>query len=281
MTQLDLRPLSVGEILDRTFTLYRRNFLLFIGITAGPQLLVLAAELARTLFFTGPSAANLGLGLTVTGVLVAIVVYVAAFIAGMFAQAAALLAVTDLYLSRPVSISDCLRRAWAELGTVFAVAILSGLATLAGLIFLVIPGLYIYCRLLVSLPSALIERRAASDALRRAWRLTENHVGRAFLLVVLYIVITMAGSLLFEGPFSIVAVFYRHNAPMLQLVTALEQVSVTVMTILVSPLILIATSIFYFDLRVRKEGFDLQFMMDPTSERFMPPGTGPIPSTMS
>jgi hypothetical protein len=281
MTQLDLRPLSVGEILDRTFTLYRRNFLLFIGITAGPQLLVLAAELARTLFFTGPSAAKLGLGLTVTGVLVAIVVYVAAFVAGMFAQAAALLAVTDLYLSRPVGISDCLRRAWAELGTVFGVAILSGLATLAGLIFLVIPGLYIYCRLLVSLPAALIERRAASDALRRAWQLTENHVGRAFLLVVLYIVITMAGSLLFEAPFSMAAIFYRHNAPILQLVTALEQVSVTVMTILVSPLILIATSIFYFDLRVRKEGFDLQFMMDPASERLMPPGTGPIPSTLS
>jgi hypothetical protein len=34
MPELDLRPLSLGEILDRTFTLYRRNFLLFFGITA-------------------------------------------------------------------------------------------------------------------------------------------------------------------------------------------------------------------------------------------------------
>ena len=36
-------------------------------------------------------------------------------------------------------------------------------------------------------------------------------------------------------------------------------------TVLVSPLLLIANSIFYFDLRVRKEGFDLQFMLDPNS----------------
>src|SRR5438552_9078889 len=50
MADLDLRPLSLGEILDRTFSLYRKNFLLFAGITAIPQLLVLALRLAQTLF---------------------------------------------------------------------------------------------------------------------------------------------------------------------------------------------------------------------------------------
>src|SRR5258708_39646612 len=47
MSTLDLRPLSIGEILDRTFSLYRRNFLLFIGISALPQLLVLALRLVQ------------------------------------------------------------------------------------------------------------------------------------------------------------------------------------------------------------------------------------------
>jgi len=36
MAAIDLRPLSLGEILDRTFSLYRNNFLLFFGITAIP-----------------------------------------------------------------------------------------------------------------------------------------------------------------------------------------------------------------------------------------------------
>ncbi len=36
MAALDLRPLSLGELLDRTFFLYRRNFLLFVGIAAIP-----------------------------------------------------------------------------------------------------------------------------------------------------------------------------------------------------------------------------------------------------
>src|ERR1700722_12618250 len=50
MTGLELRPLSLGEILDRTFTLYRRYFLLFLGISAIPQLLVLAFQLVQDEF---------------------------------------------------------------------------------------------------------------------------------------------------------------------------------------------------------------------------------------
>lgn len=56
MAQLDLRPLSLGEILDRTFSLYRRHFMLFLGITAIPNLLVLAYNLATTMMTKFPVA---------------------------------------------------------------------------------------------------------------------------------------------------------------------------------------------------------------------------------
>ncbi|MGD0956950.1 MAG: hypothetical protein ABR953_08975 [Candidatus Acidiferrales bacterium] len=56
MADLDLRPLSLGEILDRTFSLYRRNFLLFLGITALPHLLILALNLVRTFPAASPAA---------------------------------------------------------------------------------------------------------------------------------------------------------------------------------------------------------------------------------
>lgn len=53
---MELRPLSTGEILDRTFTLYRRNFLLFLGISAIPHVLVLVLNLVRvSLTFSGSS----------------------------------------------------------------------------------------------------------------------------------------------------------------------------------------------------------------------------------
>jgi len=56
MAGLDLRPLTLGEILDRTFSLYRRHFLLFLGITAIPQLLILALNLTQTLLTKMPAS---------------------------------------------------------------------------------------------------------------------------------------------------------------------------------------------------------------------------------
>jgi hypothetical protein len=47
MTGLDLRPLTLGEILDRTFTLYRSHFVLFIGIAGISQALILVVQLSQ------------------------------------------------------------------------------------------------------------------------------------------------------------------------------------------------------------------------------------------
>ena len=44
-----LRPLSLGELLDRTFQLYRQQFMLFVGIVALPQLVLLTANLSGLL----------------------------------------------------------------------------------------------------------------------------------------------------------------------------------------------------------------------------------------
>ena len=44
MAATDLRPLSLGELLDRTFSYYRKHFLLFVGIMALPQALIVATN---------------------------------------------------------------------------------------------------------------------------------------------------------------------------------------------------------------------------------------------
>ena len=49
MATLDLRPLSLGELLDRTFFLYRRHFVLFAGSSAIPYSIFLVINLATVL----------------------------------------------------------------------------------------------------------------------------------------------------------------------------------------------------------------------------------------
>ena len=280
MNPLDLRPLTLGEILDRTFTMFRRHFPLWVGITAVPQLLALAVELMRT-FWEGPKGTSLNLGFSLAALLFSVVVLLVAIIAALFGQAATFLAVNDFYLNRPVSVSECLRRAWREIGTVFGVGLLNALAVIAGLIALIIPGIYILCRTIVSVPAALVEQRGPSDALSRSWKLTRGQASRAFVMFLLYFVLSIAAGLLFQLPLTIATAVYKHNAGVLQVWTALTQVGDAIVNIVVSPILLIATSIFYFDLRVRKEGFDLQFMLDPNSERVIPPSAGSVPSILS
>jgi hypothetical protein len=273
MTGLDLRPLSLGEILDRTFTLYRRNFLLFMGIAGIPALLTLAFRLAQ-LFY---SASGFAPGFVVSSILLLIV----GMIAYLFSQGAAILAITDLYLGRETGIARSLKRVWGNLLALFGVIALNGLAIAVGLVALVVPGVYLMCRLSVCLPAALIEDRGPRESLSRSFELTRDFAGRAFVVFVLYFALSFAIALLLTTPLTFAAMLTATTDPALtRWLLAAEQVAETVGSVLVTPILLIATSVYYFDLRVRKEGFDLQFMLDPTSEGMTRPASGSIPSIL-
>ena len=269
----DLRPLSIGDILDRTFLLYRRYFPLFLGITAIPQVFMLAWNLARTwaMGAGNPTPASVfstpNIAFTLLGLILALIAY-------LFAQGASVLAVSELYLGKPTSISASFKRVWDEFGPLFGVIMLNGIVVGLGYLLLVIPGIYLTCRLLVCVPAALIENRGPRESLDRAFELTRANAGRAFVILLLSVVLTYAATALFVVPFTLAMVTAAHDLSKLRLYTALSQISATVAGILVTPVALIATSIFYYDLRVRKEGFDLEFMMNPDAPQ-APRSTGP------
>ncbi len=270
MGGVELRPLSLGEILDRTFSLYRQNFLLFIGLSGLPQMLILGFNLAQ-LWNKGK---GFELGIFVSLLLMAIV-YLFAY---LFAQGGAIVAVSDLYLGRASTITGVLSRVWGELLPLFGVLLLNGLVIMGGLILLVIPGVYLMCRLLVCVPVALIEKRGPRDSLSRSFDLTRDNAGRAFVIFVLALVITFAASFLFVFPFGLALVWVAKNPDSMRIWGILTQVASSAAEVLSRPVLLIATSIFYYDLRVRKEAFDLQFMLDPEARPIQSTG---LPSILS
>jgi hypothetical protein len=278
MTTLDLRPLSIGELLDRTFSLYRRNFALFIGISAIPQLLVLALQLAqisfipaRAAFPSVPPAATefqaASPGISTGGAfgifglaLVGIIVYLIAY---LFSQGGTVFAVSELYLGRSTTIGQSLSRVRGELGSLFGVIFLNGLVTGICFLLLVIPGIYMACRLCVCVPAALLENLGPRESLERSFSLTKDNAGRSFLIFLLYVVVLYAALFLFDIPFAFAMQSAAHDPSMLRVWTSLMQVGNFVATVLITPVLTIAFAIFYFDLRVRKEAFDLQLMMNP------------------
>jgi hypothetical protein len=282
MPQLDLRPLSLGEILDRTFSLYRRHFFLFAGIALVPQLLTLAFNLARVLTVTRPGRIGrvgdtngfmaFGLSGLIIWVLVAIITY-------LFAHGGTVYAVSELYLGRPTTIGASLRRMWGQLLNLLGVTILNGLAIGVALLLLIVPGIYLACRLLTCVPSALIEDLGARESLERSYSLTKDNAGRAFVICFLYATILYAVVFLFAVPLGVGLMAFRSNPEMSRLMLLLMQVGNFFAGVVVGPFFLIATTVFYYDLRVRKEAFDLQLMMDPTGN--VPASGSRVPSMLA
>jgi len=101
-----LRPLSTGELLDRTFSLYRSHFLLFLGIFALPHLAVLAFQCVGFVFHSPtPQLTNVLL----TG-LWNLVASVFSIVVSAASQAATVVAVSQVHLDRPASVTDSFLR---------------------------------------------------------------------------------------------------------------------------------------------------------------------------
>jgi Membrane domain of glycerophosphoryl diester phosphodiesterase len=284
MSELDLRPLSLGEILDRTFSLYRRHFLLFVGITAIPHLLILAMNLTQLVFLTTrgthkgggvaqfPGGTN-SLAAFGAGFFIVIFVYGLAF---LISQGATIYAVSELYLGRQTTIGASLRRVWGQLLNLLSIAILNGLCVIAGAFALLVGAIYVACRLITAVPAALLEDLSPGQALQRSWNLTRDYVGRAFLIYVLYSAILYGVTIFFALPFSVVLFLYAKDPAMVRLATGLMDIGTFFAGAVVGPFLLIATSVYYYDLRVRKEAFDLQMMMHPDGN--IPTGESIVPS---
>ncbi len=288
MAALDLRPLSLGELLDRTFFLYRRHFLLFVGIAAIPYSFFFVINLGTSLVplfaraivsgrmqSTGFAAAAVG------GGLFAFTAIVVGGIAFLFSVGATVFAVSEIYTGRQTSIRESLRRVRGKAGTIFGVLFLSGLIMIAGFIALVIPGIYLMCRICVATPAALLEDMGPSDAIRRSFDLTRDFAGRAFMIYVLYFAMAWGIVAVFQMPFLFLIALSAKQTQLVIFWTVLMQVGNFIGSVLVAPVSTIGFALFYYDLRVRKEAFDLQMMMQAIGADPVPtPLTGGLPPVL-
>lgn len=282
MTALDLRPLSLGELLDRTFFLYRRHFFLFTGIAAIPYSLFFIVNLGSTLLtrfriggpgFPGPGhlpPAGPQHAATGGGILV-LVIILAGSIAFLFSVGASVFAVSEIYMGHQTSIHASLRRVRGYATTIFGVLILSGLIMIGGFILLIIPGIYFACRICVATPAALLEDIGASESIRRSFELTRNFAGRAFMIYLLYFALAWGVIAAFQLPFLLLIAVYAKQPQIVTIWMVLMQAGSFLGNVLVSPVSTIGFALFYYDLRVRKEAFDLQMMMQAIGGAPMPP----------
>jgi uncharacterized membrane protein len=253
-----LRPLTTGELLDRTFSLYRTHFALFAGIVALPHLASLAFQLAGvalvatgTTIFAALWLFFWGLGGAVVGLLVAAA-----------SQAATIVAVSQVHLDRPTSVFEAFARVKHKILGVIGLTIVIALGVGMGFILLIVPGVLLTLMWSLAVPVAVLEDKGVGDAMSRSAELTKGDRWRIFVIWLLFLVLSLAVTLLLQWPVTLVAeaMGKTGSTPIIGIQVASAVMSF-VSQCLVGPLGTIAFSLVYYDERVRKEAFDLQLMM--------------------
>ena len=254
-----LRPLTVGELLDRTFFLYRRHFLLFVGIAALPNLIVLSFQLFQVV--VAPRSLG-GALMTLAWALVTIIVY---FVTIAISQGATIIAVSQIQLEREATASGAFAAIRSRIGEIALVILGMGLRIFLGFLFFIIPGVYLAIVWSLTIPVVVLEGRDLPGALKRSASLTQGHRGRIFVIYFLLLVLVYIVMILVQVPV-MVAIGISAGAsstgelsPSAEIIIALSSF---VTTSLVSPIVTIALSLVYYDERVRKEAFDLQHMLE-------------------
>jgi hypothetical protein len=254
-----LRPLSTGELLDRTFSLYRSYFGLFLGLFALPHLFVLAYQcIGLTFQSPNPQLPNILLN--------AVWSMGAGFLslaASAASQAATVIAVSEVHLDRPAGVADSFSRVKGQILPVIGLSLLVGLAAGAACIALLVPGILLFVMWSLAVPAKVLENRGVLDSMSRSMDLTKGNRWRIFVIWLLFILLGIGVGLLLRWPVELAAgvssIFaMQRTAPVWQ--AALLGVSF-ISESLVGPLATIAFSLVYYDERVRKEAFDLQLMM--------------------
>jgi len=263
-----LRPMTLAELLDRAFQLYRRHLVVLAGLVALPMLAVLAVQLAQAVYFPTRISfrpdpdlrrafANLGVQM-----LWAMAVLTVTVIASAVAQSATVLAVADLNLDKPITIGRAFAGVRPKLPRVLLVSIVITVLVALGTVFCIVPGILLALRWAFVCQTVVVEDAGLGEAMSRSAVLTDGNRGRIFMIYFLFFILSLTCSAIWQAPTSVAilsATAAGHAPPTWSLVLA--PVGGYVTQVLVGPLLHIAITLSYFDARVKKEGFDLDYML--------------------
>ena len=314
--EIEIRPLSTGEILDRTFRLYRAQFGLFVGIatvaalmeTAGNAVEILGFRYAQMLKMNNllvNAAVGVGSLLQMLLVLVAAsVVFAAVARAVMELHQGRRMGIASAYQAvlprwfRYVRLAVCwwFLSGWPFILVFLLLAIPIGMlgghvvtaespkfigavvAWVVMLLFSVPVCIWLFCRYSLCMAASAIEDLGAYRSLKRSVMLSKGFRWRIFLLLL---VVYVLQSILATGLMVPILGFFL-NLPkthgVLPLGAAIYEIAIgLVMIAVITPIYTVGLTLIYIDTRIRKEGYDIELMMQRTAGGMTAPSAAPQP----
>jgi Membrane domain of glycerophosphoryl diester phosphodiesterase len=267
MADADLRPMSLGEVLDRTFKLYRNHFWLFAGITALPSGVLLLfrvvnsawtvsrmGQVARGAQFPSFSPATL-----FTTIIIGFVSILLFCLMAGYAQGATVYAVSDLYLGGRAGLRDSYRRVGMKAFRVLGIFLCLGIVLFVAFLLFIIPGIILGCRVALAVPVEMLENSNPFRSIERSIQLTKGHGMQIFVILLLVVVLFYVIATIFQIPFMFAMISAAKSQQNLSVVTLIIiNIGTFLAEVIVGPIATVALSLMYYNLRVRKEAFDIQ-----------------------
>ena len=236
----DLVPRELGGLIEYTFEVYRSRFGAFFAIALIAQVIPLASTLLPISDLTSwPS----------------IVLSVASIAFGVVAQGATAIAVADWRLGREIGAGWCYRRALNRVGPLLgSAAVVAGALALSALLAWAVVGIFLFVYLLVAwffcFQAVMLEGKDTLQALGRSRELVRGNWLRVFGIGAAYVITLMCIGILALIPVSVAA--------------ALSPIAASALASLTSgaimPVLYIGSTLVYMDLRIRREGHNLEAM---------------------
>lgn len=235
----DFRPRSSSEILDAAFEIYRRHFVVFIAIS------VFAAIPGAIASYVGETALALH---QVDAVLTSgLISFLGLFIAP-FTEGSLSCATSAAYLGKTVDFEQSVRAAFVHPGRLFVAMVTKWILLAFGFLLLLVPGFIVYKRYFALPMTVLFEDNTVGDAVSRSRELSNGNGKRIFLLNGGVLVFTLIIMLTLE-----------------QMVTSISHGAVAavgrlLISMIISPFSTIVATLLYYDIRIRREGYDIELM---------------------
>ena len=261
-----LRPLSLGEVLDVSIKIclaHWRTLLKTVLLVVVPVQIVstiVNADYTVSSFDFSASSAQTPeesleeLNQYLGGLAISTLLQVAAV--GL-ATAACFRAIAQAYLGEATDWRSSLSYALRHVPSLLWLGVLYVLGVMLGTLLLILPGIWLYVAWAFALPVLLVEGLRGAKALRRSFDLVKGRWWRTFgVIVVGFILAGIIGALV-QGVFLIGIVVGPDNDV---LVLVLSAIAGVVGLAVSTPFQAALLTVVYFDLRVRKEGFDLELL---------------------
>lgn len=242
MTGIDARPRSATEIVDSAFNILRQRYAPFVTASAIMYIPVIALTLAGFGIGANPTASTMN-GAT------AVAVFFQLIWVGL-TNAVLSVMTSQIYVGGEPDAGAAIRLTLTRSWSVVLASIATTIAAFFGMIFFIIPGIYLYARYGLSPVIAAIEGTGPGVSLSRASRLSENnkkhYLATLALVLILYLVVSTVATFVFA----------------LSSLPAITIIANAAITVFLLPFVGTVQALIYYDLRIRNEGYDLQLMSD-------------------